>query len=221
MNSQATGNQICNKCGNVVVFRHIHGALVPIHPSGPCDARNTRKSNVSNLDSYRNFLTNCPLCYEKVFFIRHNGGAVWLDPPLGSPWNVHPCFKSEDKTQHITKPSELNDEGNAFQYNQNSGTVRWAHHHIVADETQCIVEAGHTGTHYLIIRDDATALLDQFCEIDRAKKRISPFGSSSSFEILRSKRAKRENTFCHVCKAVVHRSVYLKHLKKHHPESLT
>jgi hypothetical protein len=220
LSKQATGNQICNKCGNVVVFRHIHGALVPIHPSGLCGSRHTQKTNVSNLDSYRNFLTNCPLCYEKVFFIRHNGGAVWLDPPLGSPWNIHPCFKSEDKTQHITKPRELNEES-AFQYNQNSGTVRWLHQYIVADETQCIVEAGHTGTYYLIIRGDATALLDQFCEIDRAKKRISPFDNSSSFEIIRSKRAKRQNTFCHVCKAIVHRSMYREHLKKRHPESLT
>jgi hypothetical protein len=34
----------------------------------------------------------CPKCGAGVFFIRHNGGSVWVDPPLGWPWPKHPCF---------------------------------------------------------------------------------------------------------------------------------
>jgi hypothetical protein len=30
-----------------------------------------------------------------VFFIRHNGGSVWVDPPLGWPWWKHGCFVEE------------------------------------------------------------------------------------------------------------------------------
>jgi hypothetical protein len=41
--------------------------------------------------------TQCPICGSDVFFIRHNGGSVWLDPPLGPPWCKHPCF--DDETQ--------------------------------------------------------------------------------------------------------------------------
>ena len=26
--------------------------------------------------------TRCPECDADVFFVRHNGGSVWLDPPL-------------------------------------------------------------------------------------------------------------------------------------------
>ena len=35
--------------------------------------------------------SNCPVCGARVFFIRHNGGSVWLDD-LGWPWPIHPCF---------------------------------------------------------------------------------------------------------------------------------
>jgi hypothetical protein len=35
--------------------------------------------------------TNCPVCGEAVFFIRHNGESVWVDD-LGSPWPKHGCF---------------------------------------------------------------------------------------------------------------------------------
>ncbi len=33
--------------------------------------------------------TNCPECKEEVYFIRHNGGSVWIDPPCEWPWEKH------------------------------------------------------------------------------------------------------------------------------------
>mgnify|MGYP000899164306 FL=1 len=33
----------------------------------------------------------CPLCGASVFFVRHNGGSVWLDD-LGWLWPRHSCF---------------------------------------------------------------------------------------------------------------------------------
>ena len=35
--------------------------------------------------------TNCPKCSSPVFFIRHNGGSIWVDS-LGWPWPKHSCF---------------------------------------------------------------------------------------------------------------------------------
>ena len=35
--------------------------------------------------------TTCPRCGERVYFVRHNGGCVWLDE-LGWPWPKHECF---------------------------------------------------------------------------------------------------------------------------------
>jgi hypothetical protein len=43
--------------------------------------------------TYKDFCcpTKCPECGEEVYFIRHNGGVVWVDE-LGWPWPKHPCM---------------------------------------------------------------------------------------------------------------------------------
>jgi hypothetical protein len=35
--------------------------------------------------------SKCPWCGDLVFFLRHNGGCVYVDE-LGFPWPVHPCW---------------------------------------------------------------------------------------------------------------------------------
>lgn len=42
--------------------------------------------------------TRCPKCKAEVFFVRHNGGCVWLDPPLGWPWPKHDCLYASTTT---------------------------------------------------------------------------------------------------------------------------
>lgn len=37
---------------------------------------------------------HCPKCGKSVYFIRHNGGCVWLDG-LGWPWPKHACYLEE------------------------------------------------------------------------------------------------------------------------------
>lgn len=39
----------------------------------------------------------CPNCGRDVFFVRHNGGSVWLDD-LGYPWPKHSCFDNHLNT---------------------------------------------------------------------------------------------------------------------------
>ena len=43
----------------------------------------------------------CPVCQADVFFVRHNGGCVWIDD-LGPPWPRHGCF---DDPQRPHPPS--------------------------------------------------------------------------------------------------------------------
>lgn len=43
--------------------------------------------------------TKCPICKKDVFFIRHNGGCVWVDE-LGWPWPKHPCFDKPGEPTH-------------------------------------------------------------------------------------------------------------------------
>ena len=37
---------------------------------------------------------SCPVCGADVFFVRHNGGSVWIDE-LGPPWDKHGCFDDD------------------------------------------------------------------------------------------------------------------------------
>ena len=88
---------ICSRCGNEIEFRYIDGRCVPLHLyGGGCGG--SARSEVYDYAGYSRskesscFLTNCPDCGHRVYFIRHNGGSVWIDPPLGPPWYKHPCM---------------------------------------------------------------------------------------------------------------------------------
>lgn len=108
---------ICRYCGGEIEFRYVDGRNTPIHMSGGCfqsditrlknpneysftDMWNSQSdvatSNVIGVNSFTDICrqTKCPKCGEAVFFIRHNGGSVWLDG-LGYPWPKHPCFETE------------------------------------------------------------------------------------------------------------------------------
>jgi hypothetical protein len=88
---------ICSRCGSEIEFRYIKGRCIPLHLyGGGCsgsarsdvyDYAGYSRSNESNC-----FRTSCPKCKDPVYFIRHNGGSVWIDPPLGPPWYKHPCM---------------------------------------------------------------------------------------------------------------------------------
>ena len=91
----------CKYCGGEIIFRYVDGILKPIHLSGGCSwdgdfepggrpELGSRFDVILRDDFCRP--TKCPLCGATVFFIRHNGGSVWLDPPLGWPWPKHACF---------------------------------------------------------------------------------------------------------------------------------
>lgn len=90
----------CHYCGEKIDFRYTYdGRCVPIHPSGQCYGRSYPHSyhyrGYAVYDySEQDFCTpsKCSYCGEGVYFIRHNGGSVWIDPPLGWPWNRHPCY---------------------------------------------------------------------------------------------------------------------------------
>jgi hypothetical protein len=67
--------------------------------------RGAAASEVRTLGGYRTSdsvcrPTTCPRCFATgVFFIRHNGGSTYVNPPLGRPWDVHECFRREPTGQ--------------------------------------------------------------------------------------------------------------------------
>jgi hypothetical protein len=56
------------------------------------------QSPIDSADKCCHF-TSCPKCGQSVFFIRHNGGSVWVDE-LGPPWPKHPCFDGNNEKTH-------------------------------------------------------------------------------------------------------------------------
>lgn len=90
---------LCNKCGQPIEFRFIDGRRIPFHIDGGCSDQHYEPNRIAARHNPESECrkTNCPVCGADVYFIRHNGGSVWIDPPLGPPWERHPCM--EDNTQ--------------------------------------------------------------------------------------------------------------------------
>lgn len=76
-----------------VEFVTIDGRAIPLRLYCSCRSKNgaTDGRVVRSPDS-QCIKTNCAQCGAAVFFIRHNGGSVFIDPPLGPPWYRHPCM---------------------------------------------------------------------------------------------------------------------------------
>lgn len=90
---------ICWHCGDEIEFRYIDGRPTPIHLSGGwCQGGEgtsyfPRTSFATSGSRFEDVChpTRCPKCGTDVFFVRHNGGSVWLDD-LCWPWPKHACF---------------------------------------------------------------------------------------------------------------------------------
>jgi hypothetical protein len=82
---------LCDQCGQEIAFRHIGGRVVPLG----CRCKSDTKTNEPSLRD-QTYCTACPKCGCAVYFIRYNGGCVWVDE-LGIPWPKHECFLDNEK----------------------------------------------------------------------------------------------------------------------------
>lgn len=114
--------------------------------------------------------STCPRCGGPVYFVRHNGGSVWLDE-LGWPWPKHACFVSEDEpawTSYLRSNAPVPPRADltSTQLEELSGTgdllvgivVSAARHHI--DGVPLVVlgiDGGHLGRRVLAIDGDSTS----------------------------------------------------------------
>lgn len=86
--------QICELCGGEIIFRYLEGRCVPIHLNGHCFEN---PSNSDRKEPREALLkTRCPECQKAVYFLRHNGGSVWLDD-IPWPWPKHSCFEDQSE----------------------------------------------------------------------------------------------------------------------------
>lgn len=84
-----------------VEFVTIDGRAIPLHPLGGCSGKGgDAHGGAARVADGECIRTRCPKCNEQVFFIRHNGGSVYIDPPLGPPWLRHPCMPDQAR-KHV------------------------------------------------------------------------------------------------------------------------
>lgn len=119
--------------------------------------------------------THCPICHGEVFFIKHNGGSVWLDPPLGSPWYKHACFDvlASNKSRKKLKTSY---DGLHKSFSSNtkiiviSSCVFNNHSQITTLKAQ--FDDGET--YSFSVKGDARLFVGKMCFIDPAYKDVWP-----------------------------------------------
>ena len=92
----------CDSCGGEIIFRVVGGVTTPIHLSGGCWGTGDDEASPTRLQYDENYChrTICPRCGASVYFIRHNGGSVWVDE-LGWPWPKHPCFDDAEPYRRL------------------------------------------------------------------------------------------------------------------------
>ena len=117
--------------------------------------------------------TSCPKCRGDVYFIRHNGGSVWIEPPLGPPWERHPCFESADTKVHSIAPvsAELVDQLGEHE-GLVTGVVRTCE--VSKDRQQTIFEIviGEDEALSILVKGGADALLGQLVIIHPADRHL-------------------------------------------------
>ena len=210
----------CTYCGDAITFRYINGRCIPLHSSGACHP-NLHKTFTDFTKEHHAlesvcYLTHCPVCHVAVFFVRHNGGSVWLDGPLGAPWHKHACFNNYERNSETLMPESSNQLyplSTMENYGGSAGVIRFARVMEDHESTECILETGGEGAYFLDIKNNAGYLLGRLCELENDKHIITPSDAPElKYAITKIKRAKKLNTtFCHICRS----EISLKKLKKH------
>lgn len=213
----------CSRCGNSIEFRYIGGVCIPLHLYGGCTGSGS--SVVEDYAGYRIssestcFCTGCDKCHLPVFFIRHNGGSVWVDPPLGPPWYKHGCFyPSNDARSRDSLASEYGlEESKISDENVLVGVVKSTLVVDVDSYTMVAFETGESVSISLRIKNNAGFLLGKLCIYDKGAKIIWPTDNPEYIFSVVGKREKA-NKFakCPVCNVRLSHKNYDKHLKVQH-----
>lgn len=125
------------------------------------------------------YLTKCPDCNASVFFIRHNGGSLWVDPPLGPPWWKHDCMNNgrpsavrRESIQESLPPSVRGADGLIL------GVVRSSAVHRREDVTVLTISTGELEpTVIRVARRGGGFLVGKLVVLDPIQRTVSQFDS--------------------------------------------
>jgi hypothetical protein len=171
---------ICSRCGDTISFRYIGGRCIPLHSSGGCG-----ETTASTVTDYTNplrktdstcFGTSCPECGDNVYFIKHNGGSVWVDPPLGPPWPIHGCFDTESTTSNLANLYQIKMSSETEGVIESSiiGVVTTASVDFLKRFTSITLKTGKTESLKLKLKNNSGFLLGELCVFSVDKGCIFP-----------------------------------------------
>jgi hypothetical protein len=216
----------CSRCGNPVDFRYIGGRCIPLHASGGCGSRGG--SSGTDFSGYHTspesacFQTNCPKCGDGVFFIRHNGGSVWIDPPLGPPWYKHACF---DDVSVTGQRSNLSSEyrlpvpaaGDDYTEEVILGVVSSTRVAPDRQFTDIFLETGASEFVSVTLKHNAGFLLGKLCVLHTTEKAVWPVdGERYRYAISRTHFGL---VTCQKCNVLIAQKNLAKHLESKHSDS--
>lgn len=217
----------CSRCGNLIEFRYVNGQCIPLHLYGSCIGEGN--SRVNDYSGYHTcvestcFGTHCPKCGDDVFFIRHNGGTVWIDPPLGPPWYKHACF---DDLGSPTARSNLATIYNANEVTPSQsqaliiGVVKTTHVNHLKTFTEITIETGKSKIIELKVKNNAGFLLGKLCIYNKIIGTIKPIDEPAYiFEVQGTPASPQNLAKCPICNTNLNPKNLSKHLKQQHGHS--
>ncbi len=171
----------CSRCGKAIDFRVMDGRRVPLHVEGggwACSGHNAslivEYTGYSSSVESRCFVTRCPECRSEVYFIRHNGGSVWIDSPLGPPWYRHPCMDKLESAGE-TRNSLLSDSGRTAVMQRVGLVVGVVKEAETSGSKRCTViniETGKDQNLFLFLKNSAGFLVGRLVIYDRERQAV-------------------------------------------------
>lgn len=152
-----------------------------MHFDGGCVGSTSRVDDYSGFNTSPKsmcFGTTCPECGDSVFFVRHNGGSVWLDPPLGWPWYKHGCFYPEEIAAGIYDSALVTAEIENDLTENTSYEIGVVNRTLVETNrnyTDIVLDMGQSDTKEIQVKNNARFLLGKLCVLNREKEEIRPF----------------------------------------------
>src|SRR5690606_3548185 len=224
----------CSRCGNPVEFRYVNGRCIPLHLYGGCIG--SGNSGVNDYSGYNTshestcFCTSCPECGEEVFFIRHNGGSVWIDPPLGPPWYKHGCFDQSSSTSSVRSSLAVSYSINDDVFKEGKelivGIVKTTYVDYQKTHTEIALETGKSEKIELKIKNNAGFLLGKLCIYSKSEKLVWPLEEPNyKFEIYsppkpsKPQQERHELITCPECGDSLNPKNLNKHLRRQHGHS--
>jgi hypothetical protein len=216
LNKGRKGMATCRKCLSYGDFVTLGGRSFVICSNPLCGGGGS--ANASTVRAYKEYArsddsfcrpTTCPRCkINGVFFIRHNGGSVYMDPPLGKPWQVHGCFEKE-KSGRVKVAGDVSTRQGSY------GVVRgsWPSYH----KTTSFVELELEGRPVLLrVKNTANFFVGKVVLYEKAKGMLTLADQGAlSFRVLNETYDGGVFT-CPFCKTSLTPDHFLEHLRMVH-----